>query len=1332
MSKQTDNISTANISINRDELSESLNDIFARYAIENRGIMMSPHRAPQVTSRLVENCLGYLSGQVHDADVAETAVQLAEQGMAYVSASRLIQGLNAAFQENDEIAQAKLATFQFLFLEQFANARELVQLKIQENSQMALQHALQQQIEQQRLSNLEETRRSENLNEILALNSTLASISNKSELATEAVIGLCRALDLVDVTFLEESDIEGEWHFLATSTSIDPDKIKLIFAPILSRISKESTIYSEEISVDGQLRLGIVSVFSAAGNVFRGLLVQAKYGDIPYEQTLKQLIQTFSQNVASLWQQLHLLDETRERAKELEIYYGRYIDEIWQDEQSQLEAAFVNGSVVHAPYEKDKDNNHTLELDVGGRTIGEVQLPDNASLTPEDEAIVRAIIEEMSDALNNAQLIQKTRSYSNQLAVAASVSQAAATILDQEELISTVVELVREQFDFYYVGLFLIDEDRKTAVLKAGTGKAGRIQLERNHHQIIGGGSMIGAAAEDGDPRVEQDVTKAEAFAPNELLPLTQSELALPLTSRDEIIGALTVQSVEKNAFSETAVAVLSSLASQLAIAIDNARLLARTQTNLATTNQLYESARIIGAAQSEQEVFRELVTFARESQFADIIHVIAEDPFNHYNLLFPVLWSDKEIEHDPTHIYPKEEYTLIKTLENNEIVFVNQNDDETLGLATKKLYQAYGVQNAIYLSLSSKEQWLGAVALLSCSETLPTQQALQPFFTLIDHAAIILANQRLLNQSNLLYTIGRELNQTLTRDSAIEIIVREVGRYVGASQCRFVLYNHRTGIGEVTATLHATENHQFELRGDKLLLEMMKDSAPRLHSIDDETSTAEHVKKHLDMFGSKHSYFVPCSNQTELIGYLMIDLAQGKRPFSPNNILFIQTLVSHLTTQIENIKLFDEALDRAQELITLNQIQSNISKLITVEPLAKIAYSEIGRLLSRDIYHFSLYDSDSEQLTPIYTNHNGNEIKPSARTLKPTDQIHTLLKEKNQKLTDHSSTLTQSEAKHMGIPTPQSALWMPLLDINDDCIGLLTIQSYTPQAYVEDDRQLLRSIATQTSLALTNAQLFETIQAKNKELQQLDQLKTQFLANMSHELRTPLNSIIGFSRVILKGIDGPITKEQEEDLSSIHTNGQHLLTLINEILDMAKIGAGKMTLSFDQVDITQSAKIATTTVRPLIDESKIKFIWDVPNQLPMIYADPVRIRQILINLLSNAAKYTQAGHIQLTIREETSKSIHIIVSDTGIGIAEQDYDKLFTAFEQVDNSTTRSVGGTGLGLPITKWIVDMHHGQIWFESEANKGTNFHVTLPIENQPGKNLSLEQTNAWAER
>jgi signal transduction histidine kinase len=260
---------------------------------------------------------------------------------------------------------------------------------------------------------------------------------------------------------------------------------------------------------------------------------------------------------------------------------------------------------------------------------------------------------------------------------------------------------------------------------------------------------------------------------------------------------------------------------------------------------------------------------------------------------------------------------------------------------------------------------------------------------------------------------------------------------------------------------------------------------------------------------------------------------------------------------------------------------------------------------------------------------------------------------------------------------------------------------------------QLLRSIATQTGLALENAHLFEQIQASVEQLRQLDHLKNQFLANMSHELRTPLNSIIGFSRVILKGIDGPLTTEQEEDLTSIYNNGQHLLMLINEILDMAKIGAGKMKLAFETVDLRASAATVVGTIRSLLAEG-VSLDSYISSDVPAITADPVRIRQILINLLSNAAKFTSEGSISLTITPSGPEHVLITIADTGIGIAAEDFDKLFVAFEQVDNSTTRTAGGTGLGLPITKWLVQMHQGELWLESKPGQGSTFFVRLPLE------------------
>ncbi|MCC6259389.1 MAG: response regulator [Anaerolineales bacterium] len=235
--------------------------------------------------------------------------------------------------------------------------------------------------------------------------------------------------------------------------------------------------------------------------------------------------------------------------------------------------------------------------------------------------------------------------------------------------------------------------------------------------------------------------------------------------------------------------------------------------------------------------------------------------------------------------------------------------------------------------------------------------------------------------------------------------------------------------------------------------------------------------------------------------------------------------------------------------------------------------------------------------------------------------------------------------------------------------------------------------------------------------MREIDRVKSQFLANMSHELRTPLNSIIGFSRVILKGIDGPVTELQQQDLSAIYNSGQHLLTLINDILDLAKIEAGKMELAFDEVNMTDITNSVISTMSGLIKDKPIQLKRIIEPDLPTVRADAIRIRQVMINLLSNAAKFTDEGDITVHVGARPGPNgrmeVQVNVTDSGTGISKEDQAKLFQAFSQVDDSPTRKTGGTGLGLSICQNLVNMHGGRIWVDSELGRGSTFSFTLPL-------------------
>src|SRR5438552_2518902 len=236
-------------------------------------------------------------------------------------------------------------------------------------------------------------------------------------------------------------------------------------------------------------------------------------------------------------------------------------------------------------------------------------------------------------------------------------------------------------------------------------------------------------------------------------------------------------------------------------------------------------------------------------------------------------------------------------------------------------------------------------------------------------------------------------------------------------------------------------------------------------------------------------------------------------------------------------------------------------------------------------------------------------------------------------------------------------------------------------------------------------------LQAANQELARANKLKSEFLANVSHELRTPLSAIIGFSQILLDGIDGPMSEEQQQDISQVNKSGQSLLTLINQILDLSKIEAGKMELSVERVELPALITSILESISPLAQEKGLRIETRFAPGLPAVEGDAARLKQVLINLLSNAVKFTERGHIEV-IAQPSGRMVRITVKDTGIGISAESQRVVFDEFVQGDGSSTRRHGGTGLGLSIVRKLVEMHGGAISVVSEPGQGSTFTFTVP--------------------
>jgi signal transduction histidine kinase len=259
----------------------------------------------------------------------------------------------------------------------------------------------------------------------------------------------------------------------------------------------------------------------------------------------------------------------------------------------------------------------------------------------------------------------------------------------------------------------------------------------------------------------------------------------------------------------------------------------------------------------------------------------------------------------------------------------------------------------------------------------------------------------------------------------------------------------------------------------------------------------------------------------------------------------------------------------------------------------------------------------------------------------------------------------------------------------------------------------LMQTFANQSVLAIQNARLFREIEDKSRQLGIASQHKSQFLANMSHELRTPLNAVLGYTEMLLDGVYGDVAGEAHEILEYIQGNGQHLLALINDVLDLSKIEAGQLTLAPDDYAVQSVVEAVVSAAQPLAQAKALDLKVSIAEDLPLGRGDERRLTQVLLNLVGNAIKFTDSGSI--TIAATTvGDLLELAVTDTGPGIAPADQERIFDAFQQVDNSSTREKGGTGLGLAISRRIIQMHGGTISVESAPGQGSTFRIRIPLQ------------------
>jgi len=446
-----------------------------------------------------------------------------------------------------------------------------------------------------------------------------------------------------------------------------------------------------------------------------------------------------------------------------------------------------------------------------------------------------------------------------------------------------------------------------------------------------------------------------------------------------------------------------------------------------------------------------------------------------------------------------------------------------------------------------------------------------------------------------------------------------------------------------------------------------------------------------------------------------MVLAAYHTRHHSEREIRLVRAAAEQIAAAIERLTLLEQTQRRARDLEIVRRVSTATATILDTDTML----TRVCDLTKEgfDLYHVHIYllDEDAQRLVlRAGAGAPGRIMRERGHGIAIASPRSLVARAARTRAAVIVNDVTQVEdfLPNPLLPETRSEMAVPMI-VGDRLLGVMDVQSTQTNRFQQSDIEIKTALGEQVSVAVQNALLYAREVETTVQLRELDRLKSEFLASMSHELRTPLNSILGYAEVLADGIDGELPEEAVIDIGAIHESGQHLLGLINDILDLSKIEAGHMELDTESIPLSEVVEDVARIVPALIREKPVTFITDIPDALPTLLADRQRLRQILTNLVSNAIKFTDHGSIRLeAVYKIEQQQIEITVRDTGVGIAPEHLDLIFEQFRQVDNSSTRRVGGTGLGLPITQRLVRMHGGEIRVESTPGSGSAFIFTIP--------------------
>lgn len=923
--------------------------------------------------------------------------------------------------------------------------------------------------------------------------------------------------------------------------------------------------------------------------------------------------------------------------------------------------------------------------------------------------IVGLLAEQAAIAIERTRLFAGQTRRSAQLGLINQVARQATATLNLKEILDMAAVAVRRSFAYFNVALFLVDKASQEVVLRSIAGGHAMV-MRRGYRQAIGEG-IVGWVAETGRTVLVNDVAQEPRYRP--ISPTVRpvgAELAIPIARGDEVIGVLDIRSLERGRFDQDDTKAMETLADQLAVAIDNARLYEETQRRVAELTALQETNLRVVSSLDTTLVLDSVARNALDLVSADDVHIYLRDSGGGSLAFGTALWRG---EPSPVSLRKQPDRFTTAVLESSRSLVVDHAREHPYFASPEA--QESSVEAIAGFPLLGAAGVVGVMTVTYLCPHIFSADELRVLGLLASQAAVAITNARLyeetrrrLEELTVLHEVSLAATSTLSLQEIADRVVAIVQQSLGFEHLALLLVNEERDMLEPLGSDAEARDRPFGLHVGEGLAGWVAEHGTALW-VRDVSQDPRYVERALDV---RSVLIVPLMVGDQVIG--VIDAASSRLDaFSAEHERLMTTVARQLAFAIENARLYQETERRLTEVSALYQLARQMNATLNVQERLDSIVRSLRQAMGCRACSIALLDASQKVL----------EIRAAVGISDRWKRDFRL------RLGEGVAGRVASDGKAVYVPdtlevrdfiffdeSVRSLLTVPL-SIQQRVIGTLTVDSDQPNAFSEADEQLLTIAAAQAAIAIENARLYASLEQRAEnlaeaytELQRVDRLRDEMVQNVSHELRTPLTFVKGYVELLLAGDPGPLTDQQREYLQIVGDRTNTVTRLVSDIMFLQQ--ADQLPDGKSPVPLVKLAQRALQGCAATAEQAGLTLVHNLPADLPSVAGDEGRLLQVLDNLLSNAIKFSpDGGRIVVTV-EDAGPVVQISVSDYGVGIPKDEQERIFEKFYQVDGSARRRFGGIGLGLTIAKRIVEAHGGQIWLESELGKGSTFYFTVP--------------------